>query len=841
MSVTTPEPQAHQDNPELTLAKEFVEHTGSHLFLTGRAGTGKTTFLHTLRQTSAKRLAVIAPTGVAAINAGGVTIHSFFQLPFGPFAPGTDPLARENHRLSRERRNILQSLDLLVIDEISMVRADLLDLIDLVLRRYRRFDIPFGGVQLLMIGDLHQLPPVVKEADWQVLRPHYESPYFFASQALRQSEMVTIELTRIYRQSDPAFIDLLNRVRDNRLDQELLARLNARHLPDFRPDDEAGYITLATHNQSVEQQNRDKLAQLPGKSRGFSAELDGEFPEQSYPTSADLELKIGAQVMFVKNDPSPEKRYFNGKIGRIVAMSGERIEVSCPDDPATIEVERATWDNIEYTVDPETTEITPHTIGTFSQFPLKLAWAITVHKSQGLTFDKAIIDAQAAFAHGQVYVALSRCRTLEGMVLSSAITPSAIKTDHTVNRFLARAAEMGPGPDRLAAAKIRYQQQLLLDCFNLGALGGQLGRLVSLVGRSESVIQLSGAADLPATLQQVNRDICSVAGNFQRQLHSLFSTEREPARDPVILERLAKAGGYFQEKFGELLLPLVENIHVDTDNKELRKQLTRSITGLREEVSVKLAGIAASSREFSPTTYLRALSTAELTATAPPPKAPAITYSEADVGHPELFAQLKEWRRAKAAHKGVQHFQVMHQKTLVQIAVHLPDSMATLKAIHGIGPKLAAEYGAELVGLIGDYRREQGITTVTLPGAPLLSGIAAKENNTLESGTKKEGDTKLATIALYREGKSIEEIARSRELTTATIENHLAWGIEQGEVNVEALVTDSDRLLIERIAAEQPDQGLREIRTRANEQVSYADIRFVLAELRRLEKETGRA
>jgi len=818
------------DNPELQLAEKFLQQTGCHIFLTGKAGTGKTTFLHNIRKQTAKRMVVTAPTGVAAINAGGVTLHSFFQLPFGPFPPGSDPLARENHRLSKEKRNIIKSLDLLVIDEISMVRADLLDLVDMVLRRYRRFDIPFGGVQLLMIGDLHQLAPVVKESEWQLLRPHYDSPYFFSCRALNQAELVPIELKHIYRQSDTTFIELLNRVRDNNLDGASFAQLNKRYIPDFSPGDEEGYITLSTHNNSADALNAARLKELAGTSRHFTAELDGEFPEHIYPTAAALQLKVGAQVMFVKNDPTPEKRYFNGKIGRVVKMSEKSIEVSCPEDLETIVVERAKWENIEYTIDPESAEITQNTIGTFAQYPLKLAWAITIHKSQGLTFDRAIIDAQAAFAHGQVYVALSRCRTLEGMVLSAPLTGSAIKTDHTVNRFIKEAEERKPTATQLATATVCYQQRLLLDCFNFKLLGTRLGRLVSLINRYESVIQLAGAGDLKTIQQQTNKEICAVGDNFQRQLHSLFQGELAPSEDPAIAERLQKASVYFQEKFAAILMPTVENIMAETDNKEIRKQLNNGIGQLREEAVVKLAAVASCADGFSPANYLRALSAAEIVTTTPRPKAAAVTYTEADVGHPELFAALKNWRKEKAAKKGVQLFQIMHQKTLVQIAVHLPDNLTALKGIHGIGKKMTADYGEELITLVGDYRQAHGITTVVLPDMPMLQlAMDAKNEKALKENA---GDTKEATITLFRQGKTIDQIARERNLTTATIENHLAYSIEKGELEIQAMVTDTDRQLIESIAKKQENQTMREIRTAAEEKVSYGDIRFVLAHLR---------
>ena len=460
-------------NPELELAREFVLHTGCHLFLTGKAGTGKTTFLRTLEKETAKQMIITAPTGVAAINAGGVTLHSFFQLPFGPFVPGSEAHESNRQRLfrfSRDKLRIIRSLDLLVIDEISMVRADLLDAVDAVLRRLRRSDLPFGGVQLLMIGDLHQLPPVVNQDEWAILQQYYASVYFFSSQALARTELISIELQHIYRQSDARFIHLLNQVRDNCLDGDAMKALNRRHVENFTPDPDQGYITLTTHNLTADSINHNRLNALPGKFASFTAEVSGEFPGHSFPTPANLILKQGAQVMFLRNDTSPDRRYFNGKIGKITTMSNEEIRISCPGESDTIQVEPVEWENIKYTVDEKTKEIQTDVIGKFRQFPLKLAWAITIHKSQGLTFNKAIIEAGAAFAHGQVYVALSRCRTLDGMVLNSPLPARGIGADETILEFLAMARENAPSLEKLEWERTRFQQQLLLECFDFRRL-----------------------------------------------------------------------------------------------------------------------------------------------------------------------------------------------------------------------------------------------------------------------------------------------------------------------------------------------------------------------------------
>jgi ATP-dependent exoDNAse (exonuclease V) alpha subunit len=408
----------YPDNPQLQMAYNFLELTNQNVFLTGKAGTGKTTFLQNLKRNSPKRMVVLAPTGVAAINAGGATIHSFFQMPFGPHIPELTLVQDEKNgdraifKLNKMKIDIIRTLDLLIIDEISMVRADLLDGIDEVLRRYRNTTRPFGGVQLLMIGDLQQLAPVVKDDEWNILKAYYETAFFFSSRALRKTSYITVELKHIYRQSDRFFIDILNQIRNNRVSQETFIELNKRYIPGFTPNEKDGYITLTTHNYQSNELNQFRLGQIAEKAFVPKATVEGNFPVHAYPTELELELKKGAQVMFVKNDPSPEKLYYNGKIGKITHIEDEIVYVNCPGDTDEIPVGRAEWQNTSYTIDNETKEIKETIEGTFVQYPLKLAWAITIHKSQGLTFEKVVIDAAQAFSHGQVYVALSRCKHL---------------------------------------------------------------------------------------------------------------------------------------------------------------------------------------------------------------------------------------------------------------------------------------------------------------------------------------------------------------------------------------------------------------------------------------------
>jgi transposase len=811
-------------NPELHLAQAFVEETNCALFLTGKAGTGKTTFLKNLQKHTDKQLVVTAPTGVAAINAGGVTLHSFFQLPFGPFVPGADR-AEGRHRMSREKRNIINSLDLLVIDEISMVRADLLDGVDSVLRRYRRSELPFGGVQLLMIGDLLQLAPVAKEEDWLILRQHYPTPYFFSATALSRVELVTIELKHIYRQSDPRFIDLLNQIRDNRLDQAALTLLNSRYQPDATPGE--GTITLCTHNSFADAINRNRLAELPGTSRCFDAGVDGTFPEYAFPTAASLELKVGAQVMFVRNDSSQERRYFNGKIGTVAAMERDKIHVDC-EDGARIEVVPVTWENIEYTVDAETSEISQKVVGSFNQYPLKPAWAITIHKSQGLTFDKAVIDAQAAFAHGQVYVALSRCRSFEGLVLRTPITARAIKKDPAVLEFMATMGQRTPTGADLAAAKIRYQESLLHQCYDFANLARLLGRLVGLIRGNASIVQLMAGADIFAVHQQTLAEICAVGDSFRRQLQSLFCADVEPAKNPVILQRLAKAAIYFGDKFETITQPCLDGLDIESDNKEIRKRLIDLRSLCRRECAVKLAAVKACDGHFTPARYLRSLSRAAMETPQETTKGGSI-YTEADVGHPELFQQLRQWRTDLAADNGVPPYQILHQKTLIQIAVHLPDTIPALKEIKGIGKRLAERYGREIVAMITAYRRNRGIETVTLPTPQALSIGPTGERKTPIS----RENTKQISLDMLREGLSIEDIAKRRGLTRQTVEGHLAYFVKAGELAIDGLLPEERLRFLKEQIPTLNTASLKAIKEALHNEYGYGEINLVLAHLQR--------
>ncbi len=558
-------------NQDLQLAFDFVKYTNRNIFLTGKAGTGKTTFLRDLKKSSPKRMIVVAPTGVAAINAGGVTIHSFFQLPFHPYIPtfylpennrAVQPVQNDQagYKMSREKVNIIRSLDLIIIDEISMVRADTLDAIDSALRRYKNRYLPFGGVQMLMIGDLQQLAPVVKDEDREILGEYYDSYFFFGSRALQSTDYVTIELKHIYRQSDQVFIELLNKIRDNHVDTEVLNELNKRYVPDFDPDSGGGYITLTTHNNQARAINDSKLQKLPGKTHSFSAVIKDDFPELSYPNDSELILKTGAQVMFIKNDLTSEKLFFNGKIGKVISFEDDIIVVKCTDDDFPIRVEMSEWQNMKYTLDEETKEIEETVIGTFTQYPLRLAWAITIHKSQGLTFDRAVIDAFAAFAHGQVYVALSRCRSLEGLVLSSRISQRSIIDNPHISDFINDSVKNQPGQSQLAESKKAYQQQLLSELFDFTSLSHRLNYCLKVVDEHKESILGDPREMLDNAANLIRTDLIEVSEKFQPQLKGLLKGEIDAGANIPLQDRLKKAAVYFSDKLETALKEILDRL-----------------------------------------------------------------------------------------------------------------------------------------------------------------------------------------------------------------------------------------------------------------------------------------
>ena len=527
-----------------SMAEQFAMLTGRPMFLTGKAGTGKTTFLRNLRLRSPKTMAVVAPTGVAAINAGGMTIHSLFQLPVRTLVPTPESYRQlfAEQRMHQRKRNMLYHLEMLVIDEISMVRADVLDAIDAVLRHYKyRRDVPFGGVQVVMIGDLFQLSPVITKGDDELMMSkYYEGAYFFHAKVMQQVQPVYVELDHVFRQSDQQFVSLLNQVRNNCLTEQGRQLLNARYLPHFSNTDNDFHITLTTHNHLADRINAEQLARLKGAALTFGAEVKGDFPDTIYPTDARLELKIGARVMFIRNDDQPHRRFYNGKIGVVIDFTDDGILVRC--DDGVIEVEQMTWSNIRYREDETTGKITEEELGTFIQYPLRLAWAVTIHKSQGLTFDRVIIDAERAFAAGQIYVALSRCRTLEGIVLTSPLTHVSLANAQSVIRYTQEQPSIEQVSQTLPQARKEYELQLFSALFDFR-------RIISLVEqlRQKCKQAVSFSAETVPFLESLTPRFTewqTVADKFQPQLSRLLlSGDRQR-----LLERVQAAANYFLPK-----------------------------------------------------------------------------------------------------------------------------------------------------------------------------------------------------------------------------------------------------------------------------------------------------
>lgn len=703
-----------ESNPQLELAYDFLEYTGVNVFLTGKAGTGKTTFLRNLKERSPKRMIVVAPTGVAAINAGGVTIHSFFQLPFGPYIPGVtdvvtqDGKARFTNKFSREKINIIKTIDLLVIDEVSMVRSDLLDAIDDVLRRYRNRSEAFGGVQLLLIGDLQQLAPVVKEDEWMLLKQHYESAYFFHSKALAATRYVPIELKRVYRQQDGVFLDLLNRVRENRVDDSVLNMLNQRYIPGFAPSDEEGYITLTTHNHQAQRINDLKMATLDTKAYTFKAEIKDNFPAYSYPTDDLLVLKKGAQVMFVKNDSSPEKRYYNGKIGKITAINNNTIEVVGKEDGLRILVNREEWTNTKYSLDEESKEIVEMVEGRFSQYPLKTAWAITIHKSQGLTFERAIVDANAAFAHGQVYVALSRCKTFEGLVLSSPVSSRSLINDDAINHFVDEVEQREPGMEELHQARQSYFRELLLEQFDYEAIRWRLHYLYRILDEQLRRLYPEWVERYRLAGARCAEELLMVAERFQNQLERLMPEEGIYESDPTIAERVRKGAVYFREHTKAIFEDFLEEDIPEIDNKEVRKSVEQAMERFRGEVALKMETLKTIENGFSVTAYLRAKAKALIDAPKVKIKAKKAGTIKAEVSsdilHPKLYTVLRTWRNKEAERLKLPVYTVLQQKALLGISNLLPTNTKELLAVPGIGKRIVERYGAVILDMVDEYR-----------------------------------------------------------------------------------------------------------------------------------------
>lgn len=575
-------------NPVFDLAVDFVNNTSCPIFLTGKAGTGKTTFLKYIRDRTKKRCVVVAPTGVAAINAAGVTMHSFFQLPFGPYIPVTTRSQNgnvtdkfslfQNIRMGSDKRELIRDLELLIIDEVSMVRCDTLDAMDAILRHFRKKPhLLFGGVQVLFIGDLFQLPPVMPDGEWLILRDHYKSPFFFDSHALTQSSLVYLELKKIYRQNEQRFIDILNRIRNNRVIHEDLDTLNSRYR--LTPLPGKKYITLTSHNYKADKINSEELRKLPGKTQEFIGTIEGEFPDKALPTDINMQLKVGAQVMFIRNDKSEDRRYFNGKLATIVKIDKDGVRVSMNDGGEELQLEKEVWENIRYSYNPAEERIDEEKLGSFSQYPIRLAWAITIHKSQGLTFEHAIIDAGDSFAPGQVYVALSRCVSLEGLILHSKIDPNCISTHEAVIDFSNTERNEDELEKILSQEKNVFRNASLIGTFDLSNVVDHFQEHQNRM-RGKTYDHIGSAVPFAVGIEKKLFELQLVAVKFKGQLEQLLKGNDLEK----IKERAGKAIEYFVGTMTSWL-PLFDDEIADVKKpKKVKKYLKHLKEGKLEIV-----------------------------------------------------------------------------------------------------------------------------------------------------------------------------------------------------------------------------------------------------------------
>ena len=796
-------------NEKIEMLNRFVQNTDVHIFLTGKAGTGKTTFLRNLALKSYKRMVIVAPTGVAAINAGGVTIHSFFQLPFGPIVPDGQSLSLlSNMKLSKTKLKIIRSLDLLVIDEISMVRADLLDAVDTVLRKVRRCDKAFGGVQLLMIGDIQQLAPVARQNEWELLQDYYKSVYFFDSHVLQKNPYICVELDHIYRQNDTEFIDILNQVRNNRLYSNSLQILNSRYIPNFKPDDNEGYITLTTHNSQADEINEEKLNAIDSETLTFTAEITGIFPENAYPTKEVLELKVGAQVMFVKNDPSPEKLYYNGKIGKIIAYDkDEGIKVRCDDE--VINVMPVKWQNFEYTLNEQTNEIEEKEIGSFTQIPLKTAWAITIHKSQGLTFEKVVLNAEMAFAHGQVYVALSRCTSLKGLVLNAKISNNVLYNDNTINTFVDKIPSLEPDEDRLRDEETKFHHQTIIDLFTFDELEMQINKLAKVVRENDNIFGKETADKIAEKRKNFREEIIDVAIRFARQIDFIVKSPNQydgKSTSSYLDERIMKASVYFFDKLNDL--ESIGDLIQETDNKAVNTAVKAVLDMIREILYVKTACLHIAKDGFILDKYLEMKN--KKIVESENLKSVKLKTKTIDKKDKPLLNALLKWRHEKAVELRKEEHQILPTAVVNRIVELKPVTVKELKSISKLGTTRIKNFSADIINIVLE---SQGFKKCDFDDEE-----SSREMNLSNSV--------MRTLELLDENFTIEEIMQGRGLSRSTVENHIIEIVKNGFYEAEDFVSKKHYEIINEYYEETGDPSLTAARDVLGEDFTYFELKI---------------
>ena len=807
-------------NPEIELAEKYITETGVSIFLTGKAGTGKTTFLHHIVERCRKRSIVVAPTGVAAVNAGGVTIHSFFQLPFCPYLPDVKELVTEyqlpesQRQLRKSKIDIIRTLDLLIIDEISMVRADLLDAVDAVMRRYRRSGRPFGGVQLLMIGDVQQLAPVVTDEERPYIERVYASPFFFHSKALQRLQYITIQLTTVYRQQDPLFLRLLNNIRDSKFDEATLAALNSRVR---KPGDPAVFadgqepILLTTHNWQADEVNRRNLEALDTPVQIFDAVVEGNFPDSAAPTERHLELKVGAQVMFVKND-SLGHRYYNGMIGVVESVEtdgtsdGQKHIVVVNSEGERIDVGQERWDTWKYEIDSTDNQIKPILDGVFVQYPLKTAWAVTIHKAQGLTFDRLQVDASAAFTYGQVYVALSRCRSLEGLTLLSPITPQNAFENKDIEQFNGTMTPIEQAEEMLDGYRSQYYFDVLYELIDFSGLQHALEGLNRLYQESLRSLYHEQATTLTALCSKELTELVSVAERFHRQLDAIGAGSSSRA---LLLERVQKGAAYF----GQVVKAMDEQVRpclaVEIDNKETSRRLKEqgerysSVALLKIKVLDYVAAHGFTVKDYQQAKVDAALAKPEKARKSRAKKPETLT------GKERLQAMLTAWRRQKAEELGVSAFVVLWQRSLLAIVNALPTNEEELLNVPGMGKVSVGRYGKEILQIVDDYLRE------------------SNERRTPEEvePKKKPEPTWKKAVQLMAEGKSLEEVAQMLNRAKSTVETYMLTAVEQGAMDADLILPMEAQEEIVAYLMSEDDVKLKDVYEHFDGVYSYLQLR----------------
>ena len=812
-------------NDIFDLAFRFITETSENIFLTGKAGTGKTTFLKYLKNNCTKNIVVAAPTGVAAINAGGVTLHSLFQLPFYPFLPtkGNRDELLGKIKYTRQRQQLLLKVELLVIDEISMVRCDVIDAIDAILRSVRRtYDIPFGGVQVLCIGDLYQLPPVAQNHEWSVLQEYYASPFFFDSLAIREQMPLLIELNKIYRQKEDSFVSLLNKVRNNNMSSDDFEDLHLRYNPGFIPDPEEKYITLSSHNKQADQINLQAINRLLAASFTYHAIIENDFAENLYPVEAALVLKEGAQVMFLKND-NVLKRYYNGKIGVVKKLENERVIVEC--DGMEIDVAPETWDNARYVINRVDGKLEQEILGTFSQYPLRLAWAITIHKSQGLTFDKVMIDAGSAFSSGQVYVALSRCTRLEGIILLSKIPASAIYSNDNVVKGQQSLTHRGSLAERFQGARLVYTEQLLENLFGFAEVISSVDMLAYHIRQHADRLDYSATEWIQQLKEKVTADK-KVGARFGVEVTLHLKTIPEIENNPVLQQRITSAANYFISKFNGYLKEFKQLPFV-TEHKETSTIINEFLSNAFLSIYTAHYHLCYCIEPFSVTGYLQhklkfVLPTNRISIYASGKKQAAV-----DSINQELFDTLKRWRDMVCEETGLPIYMIANKETLLEISTYLPLSKKHLLQISGFGKAKVDKYGADVLDAVQEYCSRFDLETNIAAKAATPYRESKIKNKVAGNADKKE--TKKQSFDLYKTGKSITDIALERNLATGTIENHLSYFVGSGELNLSEFVKDDIQCLIVNAINIHGRVSSKTLKENLPDTVSFSDIKMVLA------------